>query len=229
MRRDGRLPRRRQPRLRAGRVLRAVRHVHRAGGAHASPTSPAPSSSPIPTVPDVLDAVADRRRRLRRRADRELDRGGGQLHPGRARLRLRPADRRARSCSTSSSASSAPAGLSVDDVKVVLSIPVATAQCHRFLREHLPRRRGASGALSTAEAARLVAEGDGTRTERAWRVVAAGRRRAATGSRCSRPTSPTTRQPDPVRRSSPARACRRRPVTTARRWSSTSAPTSRAA
>ena len=33
-----------------------------------------------------------RRGRLRRRADRELDRGHRQLHPGRARLRLRPAD-----------------------------------------------------------------------------------------------------------------------------------------
>ena len=32
------------------------------------------------------------------------------------------------------------AGQRLDDVKVVFSIPVATAQCHRFLRQRLPRR-----------------------------------------------------------------------------------------
>src|SRR5215218_1635058 len=56
-----------------------------------------------------------------------------------------------------------PAGQSIDDAKVVLSIPVATAQCHRFLRERL-RHAEVRPAASTAEAARLVAEGaaDGT-------------------------------------------------------------------
>ena len=44
-------------------------------------------------------------------------------------------------------------GTSLDDVKVVLSIPVATAQCHRFLRERLSGRR-LHAANSTAEAAR---------------------------------------------------------------------------
>ena len=29
-------------------------------------------------------------------------------------------------------------GVRIDDVKEILSIPVATAQCHRFLREHVP-------------------------------------------------------------------------------------------
>lgn len=48
-------------------------------------------------------------------------------------------------------------GETMDDVKVVLSIPVATAQCHRFLREQLPRAE-VRAASSTAEAARLVAE-----------------------------------------------------------------------
>jgi prephenate dehydratase len=48
-------------------------------------------------------------------------------------------------------------GESVDDVKVVLSIPVATAQCHRFLRERL-RSAEIRAANSTAEAARLVAD-----------------------------------------------------------------------
>ena len=48
-------------------------------------------------------------------------------------------------------------GTTVSEVKVVLSIPVATAQCQRFLSEHLP---GAElrAANSTAEAARHVGE-----------------------------------------------------------------------
>jgi prephenate dehydratase len=48
-------------------------------------------------------------------------------------------------------------GTKLDDVKVVLSIPVATAQCHTFLRTHV----GAAelrATNSTAEAARLVSE-----------------------------------------------------------------------
>jgi prephenate dehydratase len=49
-------------------------------------------------------------------------------------------------------------GLTLEDVKVVLSIPVATAQCHRFLRQNLPWAEIRS-ATSTAEAARLVADG----------------------------------------------------------------------
>ena len=48
-------------------------------------------------------------------------------------------------------------GLALDDVKVVLSIPVATAQCHAFLRRQLPHAE-IRAANSTAEAARLVAE-----------------------------------------------------------------------
>jgi len=48
-------------------------------------------------------------------------------------------------------------GTGLEDAKVVLSIPVATAQCHRFLRERLPHA-DVRAANSTAEAARLVAE-----------------------------------------------------------------------
>jgi len=48
-------------------------------------------------------------------------------------------------------------GDALEDVKVVLSLPVATAQCHRFLRERL-RSAEVRAASSTAEAARLVAE-----------------------------------------------------------------------
>ncbi len=42
----------------AGRVLRAVRHVHRAGAAHPARLRRRVSSSPTASVPDVLDAVA---------------------------------------------------------------------------------------------------------------------------------------------------------------------------
>jgi prephenate dehydratase len=49
------------------------------------------------------------------------------------------------------------AGTSLDDVKVVYSIPVATAQCHSFLRNSVGRAE-LRASNSTAEAARLVAE-----------------------------------------------------------------------
>jgi prephenate dehydratase len=51
----------------------------------------------------------------------------------------------------------APAGAKLVDVRVVHSIPVATAQCHRFLRERLPDA-DVRAASSTAEAAREVGE-----------------------------------------------------------------------
>ncbi len=51
----------------------------------------------------------------------------------------------------------APKGTSIDDVKVVLSIPVATAQCHAFLRNTVgPAELRAAN--STAEGARLASE-----------------------------------------------------------------------
>jgi len=49
-------------------------------------------------------------------------------------------------------------GLTMEHVKAVVSIPVATAQCHRFLREQL-RAAEVRPASSTAGAARLVADG----------------------------------------------------------------------
>jgi prephenate dehydratase len=55
------------------------------------------------------------------------------------------------------------AGQALEDVKVVLSIPVATAQCHRFLRERVGTAE-IRPAASTAEAARLVAESAGPGT-----------------------------------------------------------------
>jgi prephenate dehydratase len=48
-------------------------------------------------------------------------------------------------------------GVALGNVKEVLSIPVATAQCHRFLREHLPDAE-VRAAVSTAGAAQLVSE-----------------------------------------------------------------------
>ncbi len=54
----------------------------------------------------------------------------------------------------------APAGTSLADVKVVMSIPVATAQCHAYLRNALPHADLAA-ANSTAEAARMASESKG--------------------------------------------------------------------
>lgn len=48
-------------------------------------------------------------------------------------------------------------GTTIADITDVLSIPVATAQCHRFLREHLPVAEFRT-ALSTAGAAEAVSE-----------------------------------------------------------------------
>jgi prephenate dehydratase len=65
-------------------------------------------------------------------------------------------------------------GQRLDEIKVVLSIPVATAQCHRFLRERL-RTAEIRPASSTAEAARLVAEAGGEGTVAIAPRVAAAR------------------------------------------------------
>jgi prephenate dehydratase len=51
-------------------------------------------------------------------------------------------------------------GTTLADVKVVLSIPVASAQCHAFLRANVGQAE-LRASNSTAEAARLVAEDDG--------------------------------------------------------------------
>ncbi|MEY2402068.1 MAG: prephenate dehydratase [Ilumatobacteraceae bacterium] len=52
-------------------------------------------------------------------------------------------------------------GTTMADVKAVLSIPVATAQCHSFVRKQLPTAE-LRAANSTAEAARIVSEEAGT-------------------------------------------------------------------
>ena len=67
----------------------------------------------------------------------------------------------------------APAGTRLEDVKVVLSIPVATAQCHQYLRRVLPAA-DLHAATSTAEAARTLGENPATGTAAiAPRVAAA--------------------------------------------------------
>ena len=48
-------------------------------------------------------------------------------------------------------------GTSLSDITILLSIPVATAQCHSYIRKHLPLVE-IRAAHSTAEAARLVGE-----------------------------------------------------------------------
>jgi prephenate dehydratase len=53
-------------------------------------------------------------------------------------------------------------GTALRDVEAIHSIAVATAQCHRYLREHLPEAE-IRAANSTADAARIVAESDGER------------------------------------------------------------------
>ena len=58
-------------------------------------------------------------------------------------------------------------GTRLADVVTVLSIPVATAQCHRFLRENLPSVE-IRAANSTADAARTVSEHGGA----GWAAVA---------------------------------------------------------
>jgi prephenate dehydratase len=50
-------------------------------------------------------------------------------------------------------------GLELDRVTAVYSIPVATAQCHRFLREQLPDAE-IQAANSTVDAARVVSESE---------------------------------------------------------------------
>jgi prephenate dehydratase len=62
-------------------------------------------------------------------------------------------------------------GVELADVKQVHSIPVATAQCHRYLRENLPEAE-VLAANSTADAARTVAADAGPSAALAPRVAA---------------------------------------------------------
>ena len=100
-------------------------------------------------------------------------------------------------------------GVALADVRDLYSIPVATAQCHHYLRDELPDVQ-ILAAYSTADAAKLVSERDTSmplRSARAWPLP-------CTASRCSRPTLPTTTATRHGSWSLPARACQRRPATT---------------
>jgi prephenate dehydratase len=65
----------------------------------------------------------------------------------------------------------APPGTALGDIERVASIPVATAQCRRFLTEHLPRAELVP-TNSTADAARLLGEGDASMTGRPTAAIA---------------------------------------------------------
>jgi prephenate dehydratase len=62
-------------------------------------------------------------------------------------------------------------GTALADIERVASIPVATAQCRRFLSETLPRAEPVP-TNSTADAARLLGEGDPSMTERPTAAIA---------------------------------------------------------
>ena len=62
-------------------------------------------------------------------------------------------------------------GVTLADIERVASIPVATAQCRRFLTERLPRAELVA-TNSTADAARLLGEGDPTMTGRPTAAIA---------------------------------------------------------
>ena len=62
-------------------------------------------------------------------------------------------------------------GTELHDIERVASIPVATAQCRRFLNETLPRAV-AVPTNSTADAARLLGEGDPALTDRPTAAIA---------------------------------------------------------
>ncbi len=62
-------------------------------------------------------------------------------------------------------------GTSLEEVERVASIPVATAQCRKFLVEHLPGAETLA-TNSTAEAARLLGEGDPALTARPTAAIA---------------------------------------------------------
>ena len=118
----------------------------------------------------------------------------------------------------------APSGVGLADVRRVLSIPMATAQCRGFLQRELPGV-GPWPWVHGRGAPCLVAgdENDGHSAAIAPRWPP-----RSTASRCWPTTSRTTPTTPPASSSSPARASPRPPATTRRRSSSSSGPTARA-
>jgi prephenate dehydratase len=115
-------------------------------------------------------------------------------------------------------------GIRIEDVHEILSIPVATAQCHRYLRERLPDAEIRT-AVSTAGAAQMVSEDPSPHVA----AIAPGSRPSGTASTCSPRTSKTTKGTRRASWSSPVPASQRRPATIAPRSWCTSGPTSPAA
>ena len=83
-------------------------------------------------------------------------------------------------------------GTSIDDITTVVSIPVASAQCHAYLREHVGRA-DLRAANSTAEAARTVADDTTERSPRSP-LVPVPPTMASTSSPPTSPTIPATRR-----------------------------------
>ena len=119
-------------------------------------------------------------------------------------------------------------GTALADVERVASIPMATAQCRRFLTTELPTAELVA-TNSTAEAARLLGEGDPSLAGRAH-----GGHRPAAGRRALRTRDPgrgrrgPSGQPDPVRRLGPI-GIRHPPATTGPASPASRTPTTRAA
>src|SRR5918994_1849432 len=116
-------------------------------------------------------------------------------------------------------------GLTLDQVKAVISLPVATAQCHRFLRENL-RSAEVRESGSTAAGARLVAQGDGTNPPEPG-LAAIANRMAADRYGLSVVISDIADHPGNQTRF--VVVARDGTATTARAWWSSSGPTCRAA
>ncbi len=112
-------------------------------------------------------------------------------------------------------------GTRLADVRRVVSIPVATAQCRTWLRANLADDVEYVAANSTAEAARTVAESD----DGATAGIANARAGSVYGLEAAGSTSRTTRRTSRASSWWPARVCRHRPATTRPRSSSTSVPT----
>ena len=199
------------------RLPRAARHLHRAGAAH-------------PARPRAGRARADRvdRRRARGHRSGEVDLGFVPIEnsiEGTVNVTL---DRLAfdhdlfiqREVVLDVQLNLlAPAGTALADIKRVVSIPVATAQCHEFLSTQLPGVELVA-ANSTAEAAQWSA----SRSRLAPRRSDPRSPASSTASRCSPPTSRTTPETRPASWSSPETASHSRPVTTRRRSSCSSGP-----
>ena len=167
--------------------------------------------TPLPT--DSADRCAGgrplRRRRLRVRADRELDRGLGAADAGQPRRRARRCRSSPSTPSTWHSPSSSRAGVTAADVQTVAAFPVASAQVRNWLAAQPARRPARARQLQRRRGQRR--RGGPRRRGRQHRAGRAALRPERAGRRCRR----RTQRQDPVRARRPAgtaaAAHRRRP------------------